>query len=162
MSETWAPALDDVARHIPRRTRDTRTPGSDSVLGTFTPDTTPTDAQAQAVIDAACNAILSSAGPVPLVGTPNYALISAAARTAAEWRAAADIEIAYPNRDADVAVYVQLDSRAKDAYTTLLAVMAQTQTGTVDVLPIWMSPDPPPWADISPGSGTQTVGGFRG
>lgn len=160
MSETWAPVLDDVARHIPRRTRDTRTPGSDQVLGTFTPDTTPTDAQAQGLIDAACNAVLSAAGPVPAVGQPNYQLVQSAARTAAEWRAAADIEIAYPNRDADVAVAAVLDQRAKDALATLIAVMAQTQTGTIDVFPLWMSPDPPPWADESPGSGTETVMGF--
>ena len=51
MAETWAPALDDVGRLIPTRTRDTRTPGSDTMQGTFTPATTPNGEQAQAVID---------------------------------------------------------------------------------------------------------------
>jgi len=52
VAQSWAPALDDVARHIPTRTRDVKTPGSDKMLGTFTASTTPDDGQAQAVIDA--------------------------------------------------------------------------------------------------------------
>jgi len=161
VAEAWAPALDDVARHIPRRTRDTMTPGSDATLGTFTASTTPTDAQAQSVIDDACSAVLAAAGPVPAAGMPNAPLVQQAARTAAEWRAAADIEIAYPVRDADVRVFDQLNLRASAALQTLLNVMAQTQTGAIEPVPLWMSPDPPPWADTSPGSGTELVIGFR-
>src|SRR6266700_7041597 len=99
MVEAWAPALDDVARHIPRRTRDTRTPGSDATLGTFTASTTPTDDQAGKIIDDAVNTIISAAGVLPPAGDPNYPQVSQAARVAAEWRAAADIEVAYPVRD---------------------------------------------------------------
>jgi hypothetical protein len=160
VAETWAPALDDVARHIPRRTRDTMTPGSDQTLGTFTSATTPTDAQAQAVIDDAVSAVLAAAGPVPVTGQANAALVQQAARTAAEWRAAADIEIAYPVRDADVLLVDRLNARAAAAMTALLTVMATTQTGAIEPVPVWMSPDPPPWADTSPGSGTETVAGF--
>ncbi len=157
MAEGWAPTLDDVARHIPRRTRDTNAPGSDVVLGTFTPATTPTDSQAQAVIDAAVNMVLSVAGPVVQPGLPNASLVQQAARTAAEWRAAADIELAYPNRDADLSVVQELNARAEAAMTALLAVMEQTQTGAIDVVPYWSSPLPPPWADKSPGSGIETI-----
>ena len=157
--EAWAPALDDVARHIPRRTRDTRTPGSDALLGTFTSSTTPTDAQAQAVIDTAVNAVVAAAGAIPAVTDPNGPLVQAAAKTAAEWRAAADIEVAYPNRDADLVVYAQLDQRAKDAMTALLRAMVSTQTGAVEPVPIWQSPPPPAWADLSPGSGVDWLAG---
>src|SRR5258707_6274825 len=99
MAEAWSPALDDVARHIPRRTRDTMTPGSDATLGTFTASTTPTDGQAQSVIDDACSAVLAAAGPVPATGQPNAPLVQQAARTAAESPTAPGIEIAHPGRD---------------------------------------------------------------
>src|SRR5258707_2133451 len=98
MAEAWSPALDDVARHIPRRTRDTMTPGSDATLGTFTASTTPTDAQAQSVIDDACSAVLAAAGPVPATGQPNAPLVQQAARTAADWRVSRRIERADPLR----------------------------------------------------------------
>lgn len=159
MTEAWAPALEDVARHIPRRTRDTQTPGSDTMLGTFTPSTTPTDVQAQAVTDDAVNTVISAAGTMPPVTDPNYTQVTTAAKIAAEWRAAADIEVAYPVRDADVRVFAQLDQRAKDAMTALIEVMAHTETGAIEPVPIWMSPDPPPWADTSPGSGVNLVSG---
>src|SRR5260221_11612629 len=100
MAEAWSPALDDVARHIPRRTRDTMTPGSDATLGTFTASTTPTDGQAQSVIDDACSAVLAAAGPVPATGQPNAPLVQQAARTAAEWRAAAALGTCHPARGA--------------------------------------------------------------
>src|SRR6266705_3510934 len=98
--EPWAPGLDEVARHIPRRTRDSRTPGSDKMLGTFTDSTTPNAGQAQAFIDAAVRIIIADVGPLPTAGVPTLiAGLQASARDAAEWRAVADIEIAYPNRE---------------------------------------------------------------
>src|SRR5260370_24879620 len=78
------------------------TRGSDATLGTFTASTTPTDGQAQSVIDDACSAVLAAAGPVPATGQPNAPLVQQAARTAAEWRAAARIEIPHPVRGARV------------------------------------------------------------
>ena len=159
MAEPWAPVLADVARHIPTRTRDTVTPGSDSMLGTFTASTTPTDEQAQAVLDSAVAWVLSEAGPLPPTFDANYALISASARDTAAWRAAADIELAYPNRDADVRTAAQLDQRAKDALAGLLRAMVLTETGAVEPVPVWQSPLPPSWADIDPGSGIETMGG---
>lgn len=132
------------------------------MLGTFTASTTPTDEQAQAVIDDAVNWVISEAGPVPANTDANYPLISQSARSAAEWRAAADIEIAYPNRDADVQVFAQLNQRAKDAMTSLLNAMSETGEGTVEAYPVWSFPPPPPWADTDPGSGTETIIGFPG
>lgn len=147
MAESWAPAVDDVARHIPTRTRDTRNPGSDTLLGTFNSSTTPTADQAQAVIDSAVNGILSAVGDMPTSPAEAVQRCQGAARSAAEWRAAADIEIAYPVRDADVRLFAQLDQRAKDELATLKLAMQQENAGTVDVLPYWQMPDPPPWAD---------------
>jgi hypothetical protein len=152
MTEAWAPGLGDVARHIPTRTRDTVTPGSDLMLNTFTPATTPTNDQAQAIIDDAVNWVLAEAGPVPALSDPNGPMVQAAARTAAEWRAAADIEVAYPNRDNDIRVFTQLDQRAKDALAALLRAMVETNTGVTDPLPSWMAPDAvtiAPWGDMN-------------
>ncbi len=155
MAEPWAPTVSDVAKHIPTRTRDTRTPGSDALLGTFTANTTPTDAQAQAVIDDVVAALVAETGDIPDTGD-QWQEIQTAARVAAEWRAAADIEIAYPDRNADVQVYDQLNARAELAKKTLLAALAETGEGTVDpahLVPEWMFPRPAPWGDTSPGSG---------
>jgi hypothetical protein len=132
------------------------------MLGTFTAATTPTDLQAQPVIDDAVNATIAAAGVMPSLTDPNYALVTEAAATAAEWRAAADIEIAYPNRDADIRTYVSLDARAKDALATLLRVMVETQTGAVEAVPVWQAPAPPNWADLDPGSGIEPIYGQKG
>lgn len=145
MTEVWAPTLADVARHIPTRTRDT-TPGSDSLLGTFTATTTPTDAQAQEVIDDAVAGILAAVGDLPTSGT-DLANIQRSAKTAAEWRAAADIEIAYPLRDADVRTYQSLDGRAKDALATLVVALRTETGGPVELVPMWENPQAVSWGD---------------
>jgi hypothetical protein len=150
MAEAWAPALDDVARHIPTRTRDTKTPGSDALLGTFTASTTPDNAAAQAVIDGAVQFILSETGPLD----ETEAGLLTAARAAAEWRAAADIELAYPNRDADVAVYAELDQRAKDSMAQLVHLLEALGEGFVEQVPFWSAPNPPVYADKDPGDYT--------
>src|SRR5215469_2161424 len=153
MTEVWAPELTDVARHIPTRTRDSTSPGSDTLLGTFTANTTPTDTQAQQIIDDTVAALVADVGEMPTADalTPE---IQVAAKQAAEWRAAADIEIAYPNRDADIRTYAALDARAGDALDTLKRVLAEHGAGIVDAYPEWAMPDPPPWGDESFGSGT--------
>lgn len=153
LTEPWAPTLADVARHIPTRTRDTRSPGSDKQLGTFSPWTTPDDGQAQACIDAAVHTVLTrTEGLVP----PADDTLTAMARTAAEWRAAADIEIAYPGRDADIRLYAMLDQRAKDAINDLREALGLAGTGPGGAVTgpvgsvIWRAPGPPPWADRDP------------
>jgi len=158
MAEAWAPTLDDVARHIPTRTRDTKTPGSAALLGTFTASTTPTADQAQAHIDAAVLGILSQTGTLDITD----AGLLAQARVAAEWRSAADIEIAYPNRDADVAVYSQLDARAKYELAMLLRRLQAQGEGEPASVPYWSAPDPPPYADMDPGDYTLPLAVYYG
>jgi hypothetical protein len=129
-----------------------KTPGSDKLLNTFTASTTPTAEQAQAVIDQVVATLTADAGTIP-----GNADVQVAARAAAEWRAAADIEVAYPNRNADVQVYAQLDARANAAYAVLLRVLAEAGAGQVDVVPAWNMPPSPPWGDLSPGSGADPL-----
>lgn len=124
------------------------TPGADRLLGTFTETTTPSAEQAQADIDAAVRGVVAAVGPIPVAGDPQtVGALQAVAREAAEWRAAADIEIAYPNRDADVRLAAQLDLRAKDALAALRVAYAEAAAGIVEALPQWAFPDPPAWGD---------------
>jgi hypothetical protein len=153
VAESWAPGLSDVGRHIPSRTRDGSVPGSDKMLGTFTATTTPTDAQAQQVIDDAVAVLLADVGELPATGL-QWPEIQQAARQVIEWRAAADIELAYPNRDADLLMYDRLNLRYADALATLKRALAEADVGMVEAEPVWQFPVPPPWGDKSPGSGT--------
>jgi len=148
VAEAWAPTLADVGQKIPTRTRDTRTPGSDSLLGTFTSSTTPSDAQAQDAIDAAVSWVVGEAGELP-VSPPASDQIQVQARTAAAYRAASDIEIAYPARDADIRTAMMLDARAKDALASLKRALSIAGSGAADVYPAWAMPDPPLWADLN-------------
>jgi hypothetical protein len=137
---SWAPTLADVARHIPTRTRDAKTPGSDELLGTFTESTTPTGEQAQGFVDDAVRWVTSECGDLPANFPPTDELM-VAARTAAEWRAAADIELGYPlNRDPDIQLYRTLDLRTKDALSTVRSAMAGEGVGQVDLVPSWHFP----------------------
>jgi hypothetical protein len=158
MPEAWAPSLADVARHIPTRTRDTKTPGSDALLGTFTATTTPDNAAAQAAVDAAVQFVLSESGPLDQTDPG----LLAAARAAAEWRAAADIELAYPNRDADVAVYAELDARAKTEMAQLVHLLEALGEGFAEQVPFWSAPDPPVYADMDPGDYTLPLAIYYG
>ncbi len=158
--EPWAPGLADVARHVPQRTRDTKTPGSDRLLMTFNANTTPTDAQAMQLIDDTVGTLESQVGDIPNVLTqhPDAAI---AMRVWVEWRAAADIEIAYPNRDADVRVYDQLNARADKAWHALEEALNTSDVGASANEPQWAFPLPAPWGDTSPGSGADYVMGPR-
>jgi hypothetical protein len=124
------------------------------MLGTFTASTTPTDEQAQQVIDDAVAGLEAAAGDIPdmMTTSPDLAV---AMRTYVEWRAAADIELAYPNRDADLQMADRLTARAEAAYQVVMQGLAAIGGGTIDVLPDWAFPDPPPYADQSPGSGIE-------
>ena len=153
----WAPTLEDVARLIPTRTRDTSTPGDDAMLGTFTTDTTPDDSAAQALIDAAVRHVLAETGQLPAT-TALDAETYAQCRDAAAWRAAADLELGYPNRDADVAVAAQLDARAKYEMTVLLRRLQIQGEGAPEASPAWSAPDPPVYADRDPGDYTRPYG----
>ena len=158
MAEAWSPSIDDVAKHIPTRTRDTATPGSDAMLGTFSSSTTPTADQAMAVIDAAVLNVLSQTGALDQTDSG----LLAQARSAVEWRAAADIELAYPNRDADVRVADQLDARAKYELATLLRRLQYQGEGEPAAVPYWSAPDPPVYADSDPGDYTLPLAVYYG
>jgi hypothetical protein len=146
VAEVWAPTVADVARYIPTRTRDTTTPGSDALLGTFGPNTTPTDSQAQSIIDDAVGSVVAAVGELPAAPPADIEIYSQA-RVAAAFRAAADIEMAYPNRDADVALAVLLGQRADKALATLVTALQVLVGGPVDLLPSWQMPLPETWGD---------------
>lgn len=150
--EPWAPVLSEVARHIPTRTRDTKSPGSDKMLMTFNANTTPTDADVEQLIDDTVAGLQSVVGDVPGVIDTSSDL-AVALKTFVEWQVAADIELAYPNRDADLQTADRLTARAQAAFKNVQAALAAIGSGSVDVLPQWGFPDPPPYADQSPGSG---------
>lgn len=148
MAELWAPSLEQVADHIPTRTRPVSPPGATEYLNTFTAQTTPTDEQAGRRIAAAVvevqGAVASIAATIPT--TPDW--LPKLASEAAALRAAAMIELAYPDRDADVEVYTQLDQRATAALQRLLDALANTDTGTEgSLLPQYEFPDPVWWGD---------------
>lgn len=144
--EPWAPGLDDVGQLIPSRTR-TTDPADDTELGTFTSDTTPTGGQAQGRIDSAVSSVLAAVGPLPTSPAAGVELTQAAAREAAAWQAAADIELAYFARPGDTQAWTQLDGRAKQALAALLAAMEQYSAGDIAVDPEWMMPEPVAWGD---------------
>ncbi len=138
---SWTPSLEQVADHIPTRTRDAATPGDTALLGTFSSVTEPTDEQARRHIAAAVAEVLAAVGgSVPATPTFLYELASEAAAL----RAAADIELAYPNRNADVDRFPQLDQRAKDALQRLVDAVNDAGSGPEGVLlPVYAFPDPP-------------------
>lgn len=137
---SWEPSLEQVADIIPTRTRDPSTPGSDVMLGTFTAATTPSGEQASRKIRAAVSEVLSAVvGVIPAV--PTY--LAEFASEAAALRAAADIELAYPQRDADVSVYEQLNQRANDALTRLIGAVDDVGSGPEgSLLPAYAFPEP--------------------
>ncbi len=146
MAEAWAPTTGEVAEKIPTRTRDKAAPGSTALLGQFTATTTPNASQAQGFVDNAVAWVLAAVGKLPAAGQL-LDDIEAAARDAAAWRAAADIELAYPERTANVNVAATLDARANSALAALRTALATEVGGPVELVPIWQSPDPPKWAD---------------
>jgi hypothetical protein len=78
-------------------------------------------------------------------------LAAAAALRAAYW-----VEVAYPERDADVAVYDRLkadaEAMAKDAAAANRAAGGGTSldpSGELVTLTVHGFPDPPPWKDLT-------------
>jgi hypothetical protein len=159
--EPWSPGLADVARHVPTRTRDSKSPGSDKLLGTFNANTTPTDGIVQQMIDDTVAGLEAQVGDLPYV-TQQHPDVAVAMRTYVEWRVAADIELAYPNRDADIQTAAALDARANKALAVVTAALVVTDEGSVAADPVWAFPDPPPYADSSPGSGAEFIFGVNG
>jgi hypothetical protein len=145
----WAPTLADVAAHIPTRTREV---GVDNdYLGTFTASTQPTADEVATLIGHACAWVAGPAGDP--VMTAAYSLLGAAAAL----RAAYWVEVAYPERDADVAVYDRLkddaEQMAKDAATANRAAGGGTSldpsSGEPLALVQYTFPAAPAWADVT-------------
>lgn len=137
---SWAPSLEQVAGHIPTRTRNASVPGDTSLLGTFTSFTEPTDEQAgRHIADAVAEVLGAVGGTVP--ATPVF--LAGLASAAAALRAAASVELAYPNRDADVSVYEQLNARADAALQRLIDAVNDAGSGAEgSLLPQWSMPEP--------------------
>lgn len=141
----WAPTLEQVADHIPTRTRNAAQAGDTALLGTFTSVTEPTDEQARRHISAACSEVLGAVGgTIPSVP----AFLAGLAGEVAALRAAADIELAYPNRNADVSVYEQLNQRADAALQRLIDAVNDAGAGPEGgLVPVHSFPQPPWYGD---------------
>ncbi|MEU9888008.1 hypothetical protein [Sphaerisporangium sp. NPDC051011] len=139
VTEPWTPTLEQVADHIPTRTRDSTQPGDETLLGTFTAETTPTDEQANRIIRRAVTEVLSSVGGV-VPASPAYLYEMASA--AAALRAAADIELTYPARQSDPNLYERLDQRAKDALDALKDAINAPGAGPEARFPQYSFPTP--------------------
>ena len=161
MAVTWAPSLEQVAAHIPARTRAVVHPGSTSETpvpqGTFNDVTQPTGEVAGRHIAAAVGEVLTRVISIP--ATPAH--LAAMATTAASLRAAADIELAYGSdrdadrdadplttRDIDTSIYERLNQRAEAAMVALVSAVNQAGSGASgSLLPQWSMPEPVPWGD---------------
>lgn len=140
MAEIWAPTLVEVAGCIPTRTADVTNPGSDEYLNTFTDNTRPTGVQAQVIIDHAVSDVKAAVTSV----TP---ALESVAKNAAMWRAAADIELAYPDRNADIDTYRALDERARYEWDRFLEAAGNQGSSTNSGTPLWAMPVPAWWGD---------------
>jgi hypothetical protein len=141
----WAPALADAAGHVPYLTVDTTTPGAAAFLGTFTPNTSPTDTEAAHHLTDAVTSVSAA------VGTVNDTL-HGQARLVAALRAAAAIQRAYPRDPTDPnerAASDALDRRADAELSRLIT--ANTAAGEAQipsaVLPQWSFPAAPAYGD---------------
>jgi hypothetical protein len=142
MAELWAPALSDVGARVPTKTRPVDAVGDVAPLGTFDETTMPTAEMVQPILD---NAITSIARSISAAIPANVLDL---AKDAAAWRAAADVELAWPERNADITqVYDRLDARAKLALERLIEACDDAGAGTDATLPVWEMPAPVPWGD---------------
>lgn len=141
MVEVWAPTLAQVGAKIPTRTVDATVPGESDPTGTFTDRTMPTADMVQPLVDGAVNTVRHAVASIPTE-------FEGLATEAAAWRAAADIELAWPQRDADLReVYDRLDARAKLALQELVDACDDAGTGADGGRPIYSFPTPVPWGD---------------
>lgn len=142
----WAPTLQDVAVHIPTRTRRVGLDNSYSV--TFDADTTPTGDAVSVLIEHACSWVAGMVGaPIADAAFPQCTV--AAALWAAYWA-----EIGYPERDADVTVYERLRVDALAAVdaaraTNLAAGGGGTVAPDAEAVPVtlYAFPDAQPLGD---------------
>lgn len=141
----WSPTLTQVGDYVPGRTRPiTPGAGDDAVLGTFSTLTRPTGEQV-ARLAAAATAYV--AGAVGTVDASLYVLATAAAAQ----RAAAYVELAFPERDADLNTAESLLALADKTLDRLAAANLAVSGVSVGsaALPVWSFPDPPAWGDVN-------------
>jgi hypothetical protein len=130
----WTPFLSEVGDYAPNKTRDI-TAGSDIIFGTFNGLTHPDDGQVQRMLDKSVAAILSGIGTV---APSEYAQ----AASVAAIRTAADIELAWPERSADLTIYNALNTRWEIEWRKLDTLSTN--------VPIYSFPVAPRWKDIEP------------
>jgi hypothetical protein len=128
----WSPFLSAVGDYIPSKTRDI-TPGSDVIFGTFNGLTHPDDGQVQRMLDNAVTGILSR---ITSVAPSMWDQAGAVAAL----RAAADIELAWPDRSSDLTLYTALSARYEAEFCKLDDLSSAA-------LPSWSMPDAPNWKD---------------
>lgn len=139
MAVSWAPTLEEVGGCIPSKTVNVALPGNEDPIGTFTTDTRPTAVQAQVKIDAAVTDVIAAASSVPTA-------LEGVAKNAAMWRAAADIWLSYPDRDADItAAYAALDARARYEWDRFTSAAGDQNASTSAMVPYWNFEESPEW-----------------
>ncbi|MUN41408.1 hypothetical protein [Actinomadura litoris] len=141
MAEPWAPSMTDVGARIPTKTRDQTQPGNDNPAGTFNDTTVPTADEVEPIVE---GAVAQTRAAVASIPEALYGL----ANDAAAWRAAADIELAWPERNAQITdLYTTLDARAKLALQQLIDACDDAGTGADGGRPVYAFPEPVPWGD---------------
>lgn len=132
----WSPFLSDVADFIPALTVDTTIPGSQTYLGTFTGNTSPTDEQAQRHVDAA----------VALVGAGFSVLADAGlrrmARSVAAMRAAATIARAFSREPSYADLATALERQAAADLKVLVEAVENADSTTLSSAPVLIAPEP--------------------
>lgn len=134
----WAPTLEQVAAYVPRRTLVGTVDGYGTAVQTFTADTYPTATAVSSLIADACNWVLLTTGTVG-------ATLWGQAATCAAIRAAAHVELTYPdNRDdlSDVKwLFEQAEKMRKDLAAANITLSGDDpSTDTDDVLPEFSFP----------------------
>lgn len=139
----WVPLLSDVADHVPWLTVDTRTPGDQTYLGTFTGWTEPSDEQAQRHIDKAAALVGARLGTVPTTLHP------LAARAAA-LEAAATLARAFPRNRSDIDTAASLAEAAGAALAEVRAAVDATETSdnVLTPQPVGYAPAPHWFGDL--------------
>ena len=150
---SWSPFLSDVAKHVIRMTVDRLNPGLEVPLGTFTPNTDPTDQQAQRHVDDATDSIYARLGGT--IGDASAPLASVVAAL----RSAAAIARGHARNDQDIRTADALDRRADAEMAVLIEVDALTsppgepggaaEGGRETGVPYWSFPAAPTWADTN-------------
>jgi len=141
---TWAPDVGQVGVYIPGRTLSI--PLGEH-LGTFDPTTRPTDDWVAQIIDDACGWVTLKTGTI-------HSSLEGAARSCAAIRAAAAVELGWPDRNADVDTAQQLHEQAArlrdDLHEANLALTGADPTDPSGAVPVLYGfPAAPAWGDLN-------------